>query len=76
MKDVSKTTIAVLLVLTIIVSLIGTWATIQLANKVSSPSGQRNYGIVSLSISKPPVSPPVASSTSQVSLSISQPNKS
>ncbi|MEM2121305.1 MAG: hypothetical protein QXU20_01430 [Candidatus Woesearchaeota archaeon] len=55
MEDVSKTTLAILLVLTIILSIIGTWTTISTLNKVGHKEEQKynNNGIVSLTIAKP-----------------------
>ena len=75
MKDVSKTTILVLLILVIVVSLISTWTTLYVTNKVNTGlqlQSPRNTGIVSLTISKPQ-SPPPSSATGQVSLSITKP---
>lgn len=55
MEDVSKTTLAILLILTIILSVIGTWTTISTLNKVSYKEQQKNNnnGIVSMTIAKP-----------------------
>jgi hypothetical protein len=55
MEDVSKTTLAILLVLTIILSLIGTWTTISTLNKVGyrGETKNNNNGVVSLTIAKP-----------------------
>jgi len=54
MEDVSKTTLAILLVLTIILSLIGTWTTISTLNKVGyRGETKNNNGVVSLTIAKP-----------------------
>jgi len=55
MEDVSKTTLAILLVLTIILSVIGTWTTISTLNKVGyrEETKNNNNGVVSLTIAKP-----------------------
>ncbi len=56
MADISRKTIVVLLVLTIIISVIGTWTTLEAMNRVKvvkTPQQRVNSGRVSLTIAKP-----------------------
>jgi len=73
-EDISKNTLLVLVVLTIVVSLLGTWTVINEASKVrvgaaaETPAGERGQQAeVSLDISNPQVPP---SATGQVTLNI------
>ena len=76
-SDISKNTIIVLVILTVVISLIGTWVVIDEVNSVQTPGaeGDSNKGSgtgqIKLTIDQPP-NPIEVSATGQVVLSKTQ----
>jgi len=73
MKEISKTTIAVLLVLTILVSAIGTWSVLESVSNTSIRRAQlegNTHAKISLTVQEPPTEP---AGQSQIKLNVQKP---
>ena len=68
--DISKTTITVLVLLTLIISVIGTWTVLNEVNNVKVTKASRAVGQVSLTVSAPPDVQQPVDATGKVTLNI------
>lgn len=69
-NDISKTTITVLVLLTLIISVIGTWTVLNELNTVKVTKSSTATGTVSLNIRAPPGEPVTDGATGRVTLNI------
>lgn len=68
--DISKTTITVLVLLTLMISVIGTWTVLNEVNNVKAAKASTAVGRVSLVVSPPPEAPQPVDATGKVMLNI------
>ncbi len=68
--DISKTTITVLVLLTLMISVIGTWTVLNEVNNVKATKASTAVGRVSLTVSAPPEAPQPVDATGRVTLNL------